>query len=297
MSYVLRPDVIRQLENIQLRARTVVEGFLTGLHRSPYHGFSAEFAQHRQYYPGDPLRLIDWKAFARTERLTVKQFQDETNLRATIVLDASASMDFASPAAKGVTKFHYAIDLAAALAFLMIHQRDATGLILCNDEIREIIPPRSVQGHLKVILALLNKAKTEGKTALGNALHKIAEIVKRRGLIIVLSDLLDDPKEVMKGLAHFRFNGHEVLVFHILDLWEKEFAFPKDGIFIDLETGDQMMTKSKQLAPLVKRTVAEFFQKFYREAMNQKIEIVPITTVEPYDVALMKYLSKRTKIL
>ncbi|MCX7835616.1 MAG: DUF58 domain-containing protein [bacterium] len=296
MYVALRPDVVRQLENIQLRARAVVEGFLTGLHRSPYHGFSAEFAQHRQYHPGDPLRLIDWKAYARSERLTVKQFQDETNLRANIILDISNSMNFSSPVAKGVTKLQYALDLAAALSFLMIHQRDATGLILCSDIIREILPSRATLSHLKVILSSLEKVKPEGQTALGNVLHRIAETVKRKGLIILLSDLLDDPKEVLKGLSHFRFNGHEVLVFHILDQWERDFEFPKDGIFIDLETGEQIQTRSKQIAPFVKKTVSEFFQSFYREAMNQRIEIVPLTTLEPYDLALLRYLSKREKL-
>lgn len=297
MYSALKPDVVRQLENIQLRARAVVEGFLTGLHRSPYHGFSAEFAQHRQYNFGDPLKLIDWKAYARSDRLTVKQFQDETNLRATIVFDTSASMNFASPSAKGVTKFQYGIDLAAALTFLMMNQRDATGLILCKETIQEIVPPRSMKSHMNVILTILEHAQPSGTTALGINLHKIAELLKRKGLIILISDLLDDPKEVLNGLSHFRFNGHEVLVFHVLDRWEREFTFPKDGIFIDLESGEQLMTRSRQLAPYVKKSVAEFFEALYRDALSQKIEIVSITTDEPYDSALVRYLSRRAQLI
>ncbi|MDK9700995.1 MAG: DUF58 domain-containing protein [bacterium] len=293
----LRPETVRQLENIQLRARRVVEGFLTGLHKSPYHGFSAEFAQHRQYHPGDSMRAIDWKAYGRSDKLVVKEFQEETNLRTTIFLDCSGSMKFSSPAANGVTKFQYASDLAGALAFLMIHQRDAVGLVRCDTEIRESIPPRSLNSHLNVLLTSLENAEPGGETELGPQLHRVAEMIHRRGLVILISDLFDDPDAVLKGLAHFRHNGHEVLVFHILDPWELSFAFPKDGRFIDLETGEEILTRPRHVAGDVKRGVGDFFHKLQFEALARGIEIVQITTDIPYDTALLRYLARRSRLL
>ncbi len=292
----LRPEIVRRLENIQLRARYVVEGFLTGLHKSPYHGFSAEFAQHRQYHPGDSLRSIDWKGYARSERLVVKEFQEETNLRATIMLDCSGSMAFSSPASKGISKFQYACDLAGALAFLMLRQRDAVGLVRFDSEIREVIPARSTQSHLTVLHSILDQVDTGGETDMGPLLHQVAEMIHRRGLVIVLSDLLDDPDELWKGLAHFRHNGHEVLVFHILDPWELSFAFPKDGRFVDMETSEEIVTRPRHVASAVQTTVAEFFGKLQREALNRGIEIVRMTTDTSYDIALMHYLSCRARL-
>ncbi len=292
----LRPDVVRRLENIQLRARYVVEGFLTGLHRSPYHGFSAEFAQHRQYHPGDSLRSIDWKGYARSDKLVVKEYQEETNLRATLLLDSSGSMAFSSPAANGVTKFQYACDLSAALTFLMLHQRDAVGLVRCDTELREVIPARSIQSHLTIIQTALEHAQTGGETDLGPQLHRVAEMIHRRGLVILLSDLFDEPEALWKGLAHFRHNGHEVLVFHILDPWELNFSFPKDGRFIDMETGEEILTRPRHIAGAVNSAVQTFFGKLRTEAMNRGIELVQLTTDMPYDIALMRYLSRRARM-
>ncbi len=230
----LRPDVVSKLSGMEIKARLVVEGFIAGLHKSPYHGFSVEFAEHRQYMPGDPLKNVDWKVYAKTDRFFIKEFEEETNLKAYILLDTSGSMGYSS---NGVNKLEYSSYLSAALSYLMLKQRDAVGLVVFDQSIRKYIPPKSaLKSHLHVLLEELDKIEPSFTTNINTALHLMAERIKRRGLIILISDLFDDPNEVINGLKHFRHKKHEVIVFHVLDPKERSFSFPELAIFKDLET-------------------------------------------------------------
>ncbi|HEM49406.1 MAG TPA: DUF58 domain-containing protein, partial [Caldithrix sp.] len=240
----LQPEVISSVKNLELVARLVVEGYLTGRHRSPFHGFSVEFSQHRPYMPGDNLRFIDWKVFGRTDRYYIKQFEEETNLRCHILLDVSKSMQYASDK---ITKAQYASYLTAGLTFLMLQQRDSTGLVLFDDKIKKIVPPRSVISHLNVILQAVNKAEYGNDTNISMALHSLAEQIRKRGLIILISDLLDDPQALLNGLKHFRHNKHEILVFHIIDRKELEFDFSGDVLFEDIESNDKLKTQPRYI--------------------------------------------------
>ena len=231
----LKPEILSRINNLELRAKLVVEGFITGLHKSPFHGFSVEFAQHRPYGIGDNLRYVDWKVYGRTDRYYIKQFEEETNLKAYILLDTSRSMKFAH---HGPGKLQYGKLLAAALAYLMIYQRDAVGLTLFSDKIRRILPPRSATSYIQPLLQELDRIHPAGETNISAILHILAERLKRRGLIILISDLLDDPESVMSGLRHFRHGHHEVLVFHLLDPGEIEFDFRGDVEFEDLEDSE-----------------------------------------------------------
>ncbi len=287
----LDPQVLSKLRGLDLIARLVVEGFMTGLHKSPYHGFSVEFAEHRQYMPGDPFKHVDWKLYGKSDRFYVKIFEEETNLRSHILLDASASMGYASPGR--VSKFDYASYLAAALAYMMFTQQDAVGLLTFRDTIDKLIPPRSARGHLKLILAQLEATRPASTTAMGTALEYLAERVKRRGLILLFSDLMDDPEKVIRGLKHFRHRQHEVVVFHILDPWEIEFPFRRETGFVDLETGRELMTQPWEVAAEYRKRFEDWSLNFQRACLDNRIDYVRLSTETPYDVALLRYLEKR----
>jgi uncharacterized protein (DUF58 family) len=290
----LRPDVVSRLSSMELRAHHVVEGFMTGLHKSPYHGFSVEFAEHRQYMPGDEIKRIDWKVLGRTDRYYIKQFEEETNLKAYIVLDASKSMAF--KAEGSVTKLEYASYLSAALAYLLIKQQDAVGLITYDEEIRKFIPPHSTKVYLQSILAELEQTQAGKKTNTGAALHRVAERLNRRGLVIILSDLFDDPGDVMTALKHFRYNKHEVLLFHILDPRERNFKFGRDAIFRDMESEEEIMTQPYQIQRMYQQAMEEFVARYKRECREQRIDYVLLDTGTSFDKALFEYLNKRKKI-
>lgn len=290
----LQPEIIARLANIELKARLVVEGFITGLHRSPYHGFSVEFAEHRQYRSGDEVRHIDWKVYGRTNRYYVKQFEEETNLRCTIAVDSSASMNFAS---KGrISKFEYAAYLAASLAYLMIQQRDATGLALYDTEVRSFLPPRSKQSYIREILRQLETAVPANQTGTSAALDRLAEQIKRRGLVIIISDFFDDVSSVLNALAHFRHKGHEVLAFQILDPREIDFNFGKAANFKDLETGEELVTQPYQLRQTYSKAVADFIDTIKKGCYKSNIDYHLIDTSTPFDKALRDYLTKRKNI-
>ncbi len=293
----LRPDVVSKLANMELRARMVVEGFITGLHKSPYHGFSVEFAEHRQYMPGDEIRRIDWKVYGKTDRYYIKQYEEETNLKSYIVMDVSASMSFAS-GGKGehVTKSAYASYIAASLAYLMQQQRDAVGLLMYDDAIRSIIPPHATKAHLRRILLELERLAPSNRTKTGFALHRLAERMPRRGLVIVLSDLLDDPAQVLAALKHFRHNNHEVLVMQILDPLERSFAFGADAVFRDVETGERMPTQPYQLQHAYRLEMQKFLERYKRECRENNIDFVLLDTSMPFDTALVNYLNKRKRL-
>lgn len=289
----LKPEVVSKLANMELRARLVVEGFITGLHRSPYHGFSVEFAEHRQYMPGDEIKHIDWKVYGKTDRFYVKEFEEETNLKAYILLDASGSMGYSS---NRITKLEYSSYLAAALAYLMLRQRDSVGLVIFDEKIRKFIPPRSVFSYLHVILKELERVKIGALTDLSATFHQLAERIKRRGLIIVLSDLFDEPSKVLAGLKHFRHRKHEVIVFHILDPMERSFAFGDEAVFKDMETGDEIDTQPWHIRRDYQRQVEEFLQTYKRECLQDRIDYVLMDTSEDFYTALFEYLGKRGRM-
>jgi uncharacterized protein (DUF58 family) len=280
---------------MELRARFVVEGFITGLHKSPYHGFSVEFTEHRQYMPGDEIKHIDWKAYGKTDRFYIKQFEEETNLKSYIIVDASRSMDYAS---KGnLKKFEYASYVAAALSFMMIEQRDAVGLTLFDEGIRVSLPPRATRSYLKEILKELESAKPANKTGTSASLNLIAEQIKRRGLVIVLSDLFDKPESVMTALKHFRHKGHEVIVMQILDPLERSFAFEGDAIFKDLETQEELMTQPWHIQKAYQQSMQEFLDFYKRRCRDNNIDYVLLDTGTPFDKALFQYLNKRKRMI
>ncbi len=289
----LDPTVLSNIKNLELRARLVVEGFITGLHKSPFHGFSVEFSQHRPYNYGDNLRYIDWKVFGRTDRFYIKQFEEETNLKAYILLDVSKSMTFGTTS---TTKLEYGKNLAAALAYLMLLQRDAVGLSLFDSTIQKLLVPRSVSSYLQPILTELDKIEAGKETNIGSILHTMSDRLKRRGLIILISDLYDEPSNVLSGLRHFRYNQHEVLVFHLLDPAEVSFDFEGDVEFEDLESGAKIRTYPWYIREEYRAAVKNFEQNYRRQCREYLIDYHLFTTNQSLDLALMEYLIKRRKL-
>jgi uncharacterized protein (DUF58 family) len=279
---------------MELRARMVVEGFIAGLHRSPYHGFSVEFAEHRQYMPGDNIRDIDWKVYAKRDRFYIKQYEEETNLKAYLLLDCSRSMAYQSGGR--MMKLDYARLLAAALSYMMLRQRDAVGMVAFDEKIRRYVPPRSKYGHLHVLLTEIANQTPSDKTDIGTALHEMAERIKRRGLVIVMSDLLDDADRIISGLKHFRYNKHEVIVFHILDPRERDFAFPREAIFKDMETGEELTTLPFQIKKDYTRAVADFTEEIAAACRQANIDYHTIDTATSFDKALYAFLAKRERL-
>jgi len=277
-----------------MKARLVVEGFIAGLHKSPYHGFSVEFAEHRQYMPGDNIRDIDWKVYAKSDRYYIKQYEEETNLKGYLLLDCSRSMAYQS--GDRISKLDYAGLLCGALSYMMLRQRDAVGLVTYDEKIRKYIPPRSKSGHLHVLLNEIAAQTPSEETNISVALHEMAERIKRRGLVIVLSDLLDDAPQIISGLKHFRYNNHEVVVFHILDPRERDFAFPREAIFKDMETGEEMTTSPYQIKGDFTRAVKGFAQKIQLACRQSNIDYFPIDTSMPFDKALYAFLAKRERL-
>lgn len=289
----LDPEVVGKLKGMELKARMVVEGFIAGLHKSPYHGFSVEFAEHRQYMPGDNIRDIDWRVYGKSDRFYIKQYEEETNLKAYLLLDCSASMKYSSG---DTIKHDYAVTLAAALSFLMLKQRDAVGLVTFDEKIRRYIPPRSRSGHLHVLLQELAQQTPSDKTDISSALHQMAERIHRRGLIVIFSDLLDEPDKIVSGLKHFRHKNHEVILFHTLDPRERDFAFPREAIFKDLETGEEITTLPWQIKKHYARLTKEFSDHIASECRQSRIDYHLIDTSVPFDRALYAFLAKREKL-
>ena len=286
----LDPAVLARFGTLELKARTVVEGFLTGLHRSPYKGFSVEFAEYRQYMPGDDLSTIDWKVYARSDRFYVKKFEEETNLDCYLLLDISASMGYG---ARGVTKITYASMLAASLAYLMNRQRDAVGLTTFDDSIVSMLPPSARPGHLRSILLTLDRMALGQKTDVSKPLHLLADGIAKRGMVVLISDLLDDPTSVIDGLRHFRFRGTDVIVFHIMDPDELTFPFERASRFRDLERGDELMAVPSVVREDYLKELNSALEVYKRELGTGGIDYRLINTSEPLEFALMSYLSTR----
>lgn len=289
----LRPEIVARLDNMFLRARLVVEGYLIGLHKSPYHGFSVEFAEHRAYGLGDELRHLDWKLYGKTDRYYIKQYEEETNLRSYLLLDVSKSMTYASHT---VSKLDYGSYLTAALTYLMLNQRDAVSLTMFDQKTRGYVPPRSTQSHLNSILGKLEHIKPGHDTRIAPTLHELAEKIKKRGLIILISDLLDEPENVLSGLKHFRHRKHEVIVFHLIDPREKELDFSLRTRFRDVETGEHITTEPWQIRKAYREQVEKFQSVYAVEMRRRNIDYVPIQTNQTLDLALTHYLTKRRTI-
>ena len=299
----LDPVVVSQLRNMELRARLIVEGFITGLHKSPYHGFSVEFAEHRPYNPGDELRHVDWKVYAKTDRHYVKQYEEETNLRHYVVLDTSLSMRYKGSAP--VSKLEYGTYLASALHYLMVRQKDATGLIGFDDRVHTLRPPRSTQGYLRQLLATLDQfsklESTDRRTSAASVLNEVAERIARRSLVVVITDLFENVSahdDLMKALRHLRYRGHEVLVFHVLESdTERAFSFPDVPMqFRDMETGEELTLQPAQVKENYRAAVKAFSERFRSRCRERNIDFVELDTAEPYNKALLAYLNKRARL-
>jgi uncharacterized protein (DUF58 family) len=290
------PDGLARVGNMELVARQVVEGFLTGRHRSPYHGFSVEYLDHRAYTPGDDLRSIDWKILARTDKYHVKLFQDETNLRAHLLVDCSKSMSFTSDEKQYPTKLAYASYLAAALAYLMLKQNDAVGLVLFDSEVREYLPPKARPTQFRRVLELLDHSRSHEDTDVGAVLHDIAERIHRRGLVIVISDLIDDEAKLASGLQHFRHNNHEVIVFHIMDDAELNFPYDRLTRFKDMEGVGRLTANPKALRNRYLARINTFLENLKAISFERNVSYNLACTKEPYDQFLAAYLEKRARL-
>ncbi len=318
----LVPSVVAKLSNIELKAKSVVEGFMTGLHKSPYHGFSVEFAEHRQYMPGDDLKFLDWKVYARTGRYYIKRFEEETNLKSYILLDISKSMDFSSNKSKEtsaekkglaklfgkskssleesksyLTKLEYGSYVAASLAYLMLLQRDAISLTTYDTKIQNFISPRATDSNLKLMLHALNNIQSTDKTGTARCLNEIADKVKRRGLVIIISDLFDDQKEVLSALRHFKYTKNEVIVFQILDPVELSFLSGNPVTLKDVETNEEMFSQPFVMQKAYQEAVKEFTETYRMECAKSDIDYIMLSTESTFDKALINYLSKRMKMM
>ncbi len=289
----LRHEVIRQVARLDLRAKFIVEGFLAGLHASPFHGFSVEFSEHRKYVPGDDLKDLDWTVYAKTEKYYIKKFQAETNLTGFLAMDLSGSMGWTYR--QELTKFDYAICLAAALGYLMIHQQDPVGLVTFDTSIRASLPPRSKRNHLGAMLGVLANLKPAGQTDVAHCLHQLAAMIRHKSLVMIFSDLLTDPEPVIQSLHHLRHRGNEVILFHVLD--EAEVHFPFQGIieFEDVEQPQRLTLDALGIRGDYLKALAEFQGRYREECRKAGIDYVPMDTSVSFDKALMQYLLQRQK--
>jgi uncharacterized protein (DUF58 family) len=290
----LDPAVIARLGTLELKARTIVEGFLSGLHRSPFKGFSVEFAEYRQYIPGDDLSTIDWKVYARSDRYHVKKFEEETNLDCHLMLDVSGSMGYGS---RGLTKLEYGSCLAASIAYLMNRQRDAVGLMAFDERIVDVLPASARPGHLRALLVSLDRLRAGHATNVSKPLNQLAGSLSRRGIVVLVSDLLDDPEAVIRGLKHVRFRGTDVIVFQILDPDEIDFPFERATRFEDLETTEEIMAVPGLVREHYLRQMGGLIDRYRRELGVAGIDYQLLKTTDPLELALLSYLSTRARAL
>jgi uncharacterized protein (DUF58 family) len=291
-AHLLDPAVVARLSTMELKARTIVEGLLLGLHRSPYRGFSAEFAEYRDYQQGDDPARVDWKVYARTDRYYVKKFEAETNLECTILLDSSASMGYGTGA---VSKLHYASCLAAAVAWLVSGQRDAVGLTVFDERIHTRIPPRARRGHLHTILLTLERLQASARSDVAKPLQQLADALAKRGLVVLVSDLLDDPQEIVKGLKYLRARGMDVVVFHVLDEAELTFPFERATTFRDMESSEEVLAVPAAVRAHYLEQLETLKAVYAHELRGAGIDYTLVSTVTPLDVALLAYLNARTR--
>ena len=286
------PRVLAKLKNLYLRARFVVDGVMVGIHPSRAKGLSSEFEEHREYSPGDDVRHIDWKAYGKFDRYSIKEYRETTNLKAYILLDASSSMSYASD---GLSKFEYGSTLTASLAYLMLKQQDAVGLITFSNRIEKMVPPLATPGHLFAILKELEDRIPSGETSSGSVLQELAGSLKRRGFIILISDLLDKPEEVMRGLKQLRSRGNDVMVFHLLDSDELEFPFEQPTLFIDLEEDIRLLTDPQAVRSAYLQAMNSLIEGYRQSCASYLIDYSLFNTSVGLDRALVRYLTWREK--
>jgi uncharacterized protein (DUF58 family) len=293
MATYLQPDVISRAQVLGIKARTIVEGLRVGEHRSPYRGFSVEFVQHREYVPGDDIRHIDWKSYGRSERYTIKQYEQETNFTGHILLDASRSMLYGEG---DENKLEYAKLLAASLAYLIIHQRDSASLSIFDAGWRQRLPGSGQPGHVQTILQTLESTEPREKTAIGPMLHDLAQQVGRRGLVFLISDCFDEPAGILDGLRHLRFQGHEVTVFHVLHPDEMRFPFSGMIKFDGMEEKLELLTRPQLIRPAYMRALKKYLQDLQTGCERNRCDYVPMNTSRPLDQALTEYLARRQRV-
>jgi uncharacterized protein (DUF58 family) len=291
-SNYLDPKVLNKVAKLELRARLVVEGFVTGMHKSPYRGFSVEFAQHREYVPGDDLRYLDWKIFGKSDRFVIKQFEEETNLRAHLFLDQSESMNYAHEG--GMSKFDYSATAVASLAYLIQQQADAVGLTTFDEKVCKQIPPSNTRASLGNLFATLDQAKARNqKTKIASVLHDLASQLRQRGMVMIFSDLFDKPEDIIKGLSEIAQRGHDVVVFHVFDRDEVEFPFERMTLFQGMEQMPELLVDPKSLRDAYLAEVEKFADAVKKGCLKHRIDYVRVVNSTPLDVVLTSYLTAR----
>lgn len=293
----LTPKDLSQSAVLQLLARQVMEGFCSGLHKSPHKGFSVEFKEHRQYVPGDEIRSIDWKLFGKTDRLYIREYEEETNLRCNILLDKSGSMAYEGSRAGGLSKHEYAVRLAACLTFLMLGQQDAVGLVNFDDQVRRVIPPKSKPTHLTAIIDELAQLKPERETELANVFHQLVPKIRRRALLVIISDCFGDTDEILRSLAHFRHAKHEIIIFQVWDRDELDFPFRQWTQFQSLEQkSNRRLIDPAHLRKIYLKNLEEFRERLTSGCRRHRVDLVPVVTDQPYAEALAAYLAARRRM-
>ena len=287
----LKPAVIQSIARLDLRAKFIVEGLLSGLHASPFQGFSVEFSEHRRYEPGDDPKDIDWQVFARTDRLYIKRYQAETNITGYLLMDLSRRMGYTYR--QDLTKFDYAVCLAASISYLMIHQQDPVGLMTFDDELKASLPARSRRSHLGDILSVLQRCKPTGTTNIAGNLRRIASMIRHRSLMMLMSDLLADQDEIIDAIRMLRFRGHDVIVFHILDEAEVTFPFTGSVDLMEPETNDHEIVDAAGIRAEYLQAVSDLRERFRTTCQAVGADYVPLDTSMPFDKALVEYLSQR----
>ena len=290
----LIPEVLTTISGLELKARLIVEGFVSGMHRSPFHGFSVEFAEHREYVPGDDVRFVDWKVYGKSDRYYIKQYEEETNLRCWLLVDTSESMEYGGEGG-AMSKIEYARHAAASLAYLVTQQQDAVGLCLFDDDVRTIVPPATSTGHLRALIQRLAESPTGGRTGIGNAINRAAEQIGRRGIVVIISDLLEQPDEILKAVRRLRHKKHEVILLHLLDHDERTFPFERMTRFEGMEAMPQVMADPASLRKQYLAELDSFTRTLRRGCLGNAADFVEIDTRTTLDVALSAYLASRGK--
>jgi uncharacterized protein (DUF58 family) len=288
----LDPSSLNKLKGLELKARLIVEGYVSGMHKSPYHGFSVEFAEHREYVPGDDLRYVDWKVFGKSDRIYLKQYDEETNFVCHLLVDTSESMVYQSD--RGMfSKLEYAKHVAAALAYMIIHQQDSVGLATFDTSVRQFLRPGSTAAQLRQLCHTLDESPTGGESTIGPIFHDLAERIKRRGLIVILSDLFDDPASLMMGLKHFRHRRHDVVLLHVIDPAEQDFPFVDQTLFKGLENLGEQLTEPRALRRAYQKEFEAFLKAVRSGVRDLHMDYVMLRTDQPLEIALHEFLSRR----
>lgn len=295
MPNLLDPQSLAKLKGLRLRARHIVEGYVAGLHRSPFQGFSIEFAEHREYAPGDDLKHVDWKVLGKTDRVYLKQYEEETNLIGYLVLDVSESMAYRSGGPGSLSKLEYAQTAAAALAYLILHQQDSVGLATFDSEVRRVVRPSSAASTLNQLLEVMLGTGGRGKTSTGPIFHDLAERFTRRGVVVVLSDLFDDPTPMLAGLKHFRSRRHDVVVMHVMDPAEVDFQFQQPTLFKGLEAAGDLLVEPARLRRAYRAEVGEFLQEVSTGCRSRGADYMLLRTDQPIGPVLARWLANRQR--